>query len=275
MKVFLLLSRSCLDFFRDNGLMLAGSLSYFMMMALVPFFLFLITVFGHLLGQYPEMHRFLLAKLVSFSPSVTREITDYLTTIITYKGLGTFSLVLYGLLSYQVFASVENALNAIFKVKKRRRFVVSVLVSLVVVTLIIALLIISFAAASVIPVLKTLAPAIPGIKIGRITKFLLQFVLPFSLILCSTMLVYILVPKTKVRFLSALTGAFFTTSLLEIAKYVFAWYVSSVAQFGKIYGPLTAFILFLLWLFYSSCIFLIGGEIVHNLGNQKRIYGGS
>ena len=275
MKFFLLLGRSCLDFFRDNGLMLAGSLSYFMMMALVPFFLFLITVFGHLLGQYPDMHTFLLAKLVSFSPSVTQEITEALSKIVSHKGLGTFSLLLYGLLSYQVFASVENALNTIFKVKKRRRFIVSVLVSLVVVTLIIALLFVSFAAASVIPVLKTLMPDIPGVRIGKVTQVLLQFVLPFSLVLCSTMLVYVLVPKTKVRFVSALTGAFFTASLLEIAKYVFAWYVSSVVQFGKIYGPLTAFILFLLWLFYSSCIFLIGGEIVHNLGNQKRIYGGS
>jgi uncharacterized BrkB/YihY/UPF0761 family membrane protein len=28
---------------------------------------------------------------------------------------------------------------------------------------------------------------------------------------------------------------------------------------------LTAFVVFLLWVFYSSCIFLIGAEIVHNL----------
>ncbi|HAM51008.1 MAG TPA: hypothetical protein DCP92_10095 [Nitrospiraceae bacterium] len=38
---------------------------------------------------------------------------------------------------------------------------------------------------------------------------------------------------------------------------------------GTIYGPLSAFVIFLLWVFYSSCIFLIGAEVVHNLGSLK------
>jgi membrane protein len=176
-------------------------------------------------------------------------------------------------LSYQVFASVETALNTIFKVKKKRRFIFSLLVSLAVVTLIIALLTVSFAAASFMPLLKSLGRDLPVVKIGKITKFFLGFVLPFVLVLFSTMLLYVLVPKTRVQLSSALKGAFFTTVLLEVAKYGFTWYVSSVAQFGKIYGPLTAFVIFLLWMFYSSSIFLIGAEIVHNLGNQRRIKG--
>ena len=269
MKLVRIIGRSCVDFFRDNGLMLAGSLSYFTMMALVPFCLFVITLFGYFLGQYPDFYKFFLAKLTNFFPSVTQEITDDLTKIITYKGLGKFSLLLYWVLSYQVFASVEMALNAIFKVKKKRTFIFSLLVSLAVVTLIIALLTASFATASFIPLLKTLGPSLPGIRIGRITAFLLGFVLPFVLVLFSTMLLYVLVPKTRVRLSSALTGAFFTTVLLEVAKYAFTWYVSSLTHFGKIYGPLTAFVIFLLWMFYSSCIFLIGAEIVHNLGDRR------
>ncbi len=35
------------DFFRDGGIMLAGSLSYFFMMMVVPFSLFLIALGGH------------------------------------------------------------------------------------------------------------------------------------------------------------------------------------------------------------------------------------
>jgi uncharacterized BrkB/YihY/UPF0761 family membrane protein len=33
---------------------------------------------------------------------------------------------------------------------------------------------------------------------------------------------------------------------------------------------MTAFVIFLLWFFYSSCIFLIGAEMVHNLGISKK-----
>ena len=274
MRMVRLIGRSFLDFFRDNGLMLAGSMSYFTMMALVPLCLFLITVFGYFLGQYPDFYKFFLAKLTGFFPTVTQDITDNLMTIISYKGIGKFSLLLYAILSFQVFASMETALNTIFKVKKRRHFVFSIIVSLVVVTLIIALLTASFAAASFIPLLKTLGSDFPGIKIGKITKFLLQFVLPFVLVLFSIMLLYGIVPKTRVALTSAVRGAFFATVMLEIAKHGFTWYVINIAHFGKIYGPLTAFVMFLLWLFYSSVIFLIGAEIVHNLGSQKQMRSG-
>lgn len=274
MRMIRVIGRSFLDFFRDNGLMLAGSMSYFTIMALVPLCLFLITLLGYFLGQYPDFYKFFLAKLTGFFPTVTQEITDDLTKIISFKGLGKFSLLLYGLLSFQVFASMEAALNAIFKVKQRRNFLVSIVVSLVVVTLIIALLTVSFAAASVIPLLKTLGSDFSGIRIGKITKFLLQFVVPFVLVLFSIMLLYVIVPKTKVALFSALKGSLFATVMLEVAKHAFTWYVIDVAHFGKIYGPLTAFVMFLLWMFYSSCIFLIGAEIVHNLGSQKKIRSG-
>ncbi|MBI5188491.1 MAG: YihY/virulence factor BrkB family protein [Nitrospirae bacterium] len=51
---------------------------------------------------------------------------------------------------------------------------------------------------------------------------------------------------------------------------LFTWYVGTVMRFGTIYGPLTAFVVFLLWVFYSSCIFLIGAEVVHNQGTGRR-----
>ena len=41
-------------------------------------------------------------------------------------------------------------------------------------------------------------------------------------------------------------GALFATVFLEIAKHIFTWYVGTVVQFGTIYGPLTAFVVFLL-----------------------------
>lgn len=271
MRIFRVIGRSFLDFFRDNGLMLAGSMSYFTMMALVPLCLFLITVFGYFLGHFPEFYKFFLTKLTDFFPTVTQEITDDLGRIISYKGLGKFSLLLYWLLSYQVFASMETALNTIFKIKKKRHVFFSVLVSLMVITLLIALLFASFAAASLVPLLKTFGPSVTGIKIGKITKILLSFVLPFVLILFSITLLYVMVPKTKVRISSALSGAFFATAMLEVAKHLFSWYVSDVVQLGKIYGPLTAFVMFMLWIFYSSCIFLIGAGIAHNLSNQKQV----
>jgi len=268
-KTLRLIFRSCIDFYRDNGLMLAGSMSYFTMMAIVPLCIFLITLFGHFLGEYPGFYKFFLAKITNFFPVATQEITNDLAKIISYHGLGKMSLVLYGLLSYQVFASIEMSLNAIFKITKQRHVIFSLMVSLAVVALVFALLTTTFAVASFVPLLGTLAHVVPLVKIGVITKIFLRFVLPFVLVMFLIMLLYVLVPKTRISAMHALKGAFFAAVLLELAKHAFTWYVSSVAHFGKIYGSLTAFVMFLLWMFYSSSIFLIGAEIVHNLQSPK------
>lgn len=270
MRSLRIIGRSVIDFFRDDGLMFAAAMSYFTMMAIVPFCLFFITLFGYVLGHYPEFNRYFLSRLMNLFPDVTKEITQDISKLISFQGIGKVGLLLYGFLSYQVFTSYESALNAIFKVKKKRKFIFSVLISLSVVTLIIALLLMSFAATSIIPLLKALSPFLPGLKIGNITQFIIRFILPFVLVLFVVTMLYILMPKKKVSFFDAFRGAMFTTIFLEMAKHIFTWYVRSVVELGKIYGPLTAFISFLLWVFYSSGIFLIGAEIVHNSGRARK-----
>lgn len=260
-----ILSRSVADFFRDGGIMLAGAISYFSMMALVPLCLFLITILGYILGHYHGFYEFLLKKLSHFFPDITSEIVSELGKLMAFKGIGTFSVVLYGVLSLQVFSSVESALNRIFKTKQRRTFLWSAILALVIITFLISMLLISFIATSLVPLLLNMRDIFPNLRIGIITVFLIRYVIPFFMVLFSITVMYIFFPKAKVKMSHALAGSLFATVFLEIAKHVFTWYVGTVINFGTIYGPLTAFVLFLLWMFYSSCIFLIGAEIVHNL----------
>ena len=270
MRFLKIIGKSFIDFFRDEGLMLAGSMSYFTMMALIPFCLFMLTLLGYLLGQYPEFYRFFSGKLAGLFPAVTEDVTREILKLISNKGLGKVSLFLYGFLSYQVFASFEHSLNVIFKVTKKRNIVASVLLSLAMVTLLLGLIMASFAAASAVPLINVAKPYLPAVKIGKMTGFILRFVLPFVLMLFAATVLYKMLPKARVKFPDAFKGAFFTTLFLEVAKYVFTLYVVKVMHLGKIYGSLSAFIVFLLWMFYSSSIFLIGAEIVHNLGRPRK-----
>ncbi len=270
MRYLKIIGKSFTDFFKDDGIMLAGSTSYFFMMALVPFCLFLITIFGYILGRYQEFYEFFSSRLISFFPDITSGLTKELKKLMTFKGIGSLSLVLYGILSFPVFSSIENALNVIFKVKKKRHFFWSVIISLIILTILIFMLVVSFAATSLIPLLKALREVFPELRTGLITGFLIRYVVPFFMVFFTIAASYIFFPKTKVGTSHALIGALFTTVLLEFAKHLFTLYVGTVIKFGTIYGPLTAFVVFLLWVFYSSCIFLIGAEMVHNLGSYKK-----
>lgn len=270
MRHLKLVLKSFIDFFRDGGITLASSISYFSMMAIVPFCIFLITIFGYMLGHYDDFYDFFIRRLISFFPQITSEITKEIGKLIQFRVIGTFSIILYGILSYQIFASIENALNIIFKVEKKRNFFLSIAASLTIITLIIFILIVSFMATSLIPLLKVLKQVFPELRIGVITGIIIRYVIPFLMVFFSVSVIYIFFPKTRIKTSHAFAGALFTTVLFEIAKHVFTWYVGTIVEYGTIYGPLTAFVVFLLWFFYSSCIFLIGAELVHNLTEKSK-----
>ena len=251
--------------------MLAASLSYFGMMALVPFCLFVVALFGQLLGNNPEFNLFLYSRLSSLFPSATEKISQDIVNVISHRGLGKFSLLLYGFLSFQLFRSLEHALNIIFKTKIKRLLLRSLLASMVMITLIIVLISMAFIAASLIPLITELKPSFPEIRFSRVTAFLVGYLLPFIMVLLTMTAVYRILPRTQVSFLQAFKGACFTAVMLELAKHLFTLYVVRVAHFGAVYGPLTAFVLFLLWMYYSSSLFLIGAEIVCLAGGDRNL----
>ena len=261
--------KSFVDFFKDGGLMLAGALSYFFMMAIIPFCLFLVALFGHFIGENQAFLKFFSGKLTDLFPSITYKITEELKKLISYRGLGTFTFLLYGLLSLQLFSSLQTAVNTIFKIRAGRPFHVSLVRSLFIVTLIFIVIMMSFGATSAISILKALKEVLPAIKVGKIAGFFIGYLIPFVLTFLVLAIMYKFLPLRKVQMRIALAGSLFTTILHEAAKHLFTFYVVKVVHLGTIYGPLSAFVIFLLWVFYSSCIFLIGAEVVHNLQGSR------
>ena len=262
--------RSIIDFFRDGGLMLAASISYFSMMAVLPFCLFLISIFAYFIGNDESFFRFFTAKLMNFFPKAAQSIARELRSALSYRGVGTFTVVAYGLLSYQLYSSLESAINVVFKVKDRRSFISHLFISLFLITLLILVFLASFGASSAISVLNTFRDEFPGIQIHAITVFVIRYVVPFIMSFLIIATLYLILPKRRIKWRNAAIGALTATVFHEAAKYIFTFYVVKVVKLGTVYGPLSAFIIFLLWGFYSSCIFLIGAETVHNLEMQKK-----
>lgn len=262
-----MLARSVRDYFRDGGMTYAASLAFFGMTAIVPLCLFLVTIFGSVLGGNVGFFDFFSEKLIGLFPSITKGITAEIKKLIVFKGIGKTSLLLYALMSLQLYTAIHKAMEAVFKVNERRTVLRSVLLPLVVGSVLVVLMLASFALTSAVPFMILYKKYIPWLEIGVITTVLIRFVLPILLVQFAAITIYILVPKMKVRFFDAFWGGLFTALMLEASKHVFTWYVGSVASLGTIYGSLTAFVVFMLWVFYSSSIFLIGAEIVHNLGD--------
>jgi membrane protein len=72
---------------------------------------------------------------------------------------------------------------------------------------------------------------------------------------------YHYVPNTHVRWRYALAGGVFAALGFEVAKRALAWYVGSTSSFSTIYGAFATVPIFLLWLYLSWVIVLMGAVI--------------
>lgn len=56
---------------------------------------------------------------------------------------------------------------------------------------------------------------------------------------------------------------------IEIARYLFAWYISSVSNYGKFYGTYAVIISMAVWIYYSSLIILLAAEVSKFIYDKK------
>ncbi len=133
--------------------------------------------------------------------------------------------------------------------------------------------------------LLTLTPILMGASIG-VTSYLgsLPFVqqvvtqisgvvkigLPFLLAFVAFLLMYLILPTRRVRLVHGTIGALVATVLFELAKYGFAVFVSKFSTYDLIYGAVLATLpLFVIWIYLSWLIILLGAEISHSLEDYR------
>jgi membrane protein len=266
MKIAVLLIRSVRDYFRDAGMVYSASLAYCVMLAFIPLCILAATAVGYALGGHTEFHTYLAAKLIGLFPEITGEIRAELRNLIAHRSLGPATIALFAVLSFQLYVALQKALEAVFKVPRQRKFLGTILMATLIGMVLMVLVFVSFAVTALVPLMSAaLERWFPGYTLRILGIALVKFVVPFFVTLVSVALIYMVVPRRRIRFKSAMAGALFTALMLELAKHVFTWYVGSVVQLGTIYGSLSAAAVLLLWVYYASAILLIGGELVHHI----------
>ena len=184
-----------------------------------------------------------------------------------------FALPLFIWFSTRLFAGVRTALNEIYDVAARpgprRNFVANYvrgkLRDVVMVVLALALLLANSAMSVMLGILlargEAWAPEYGFLftSLGRWAAELLAFTFSFALFY----VVYRHASAQRVRRVPALVASVFTAGLYEVAKRLFALYVREVAASSQfsVDANLGAIILFVLWVFYTAFVFLLGGVV--------------
>ncbi|UCG77564.1 MAG: YihY/virulence factor BrkB family protein [Nitrospirota bacterium] len=246
----------------------AASLSYFTIMSIVPFTLLLITLVGLFLGGNPAVIDFIKNEIFEAFPEVTHDITSDIAKLITYKSIGIVSFLIYAYLSLRLMRSIEVSLNMTLGLKGKRKIHHSILISFGIITAIIFLFFVSFSITTIASLEEFLKRFIPAYETGVIFNmlmFFIQFILAWLIIT----LFYLFLPRKRPLFKFSFRSAFFVSIMLMFAKHLFTLFIRYVFMLGHIYGPLAAFIIFFLWIYYSSCIFLFGAQMINELTRDK------
>ena len=92
---------------------------------------------------------------------------------------------------------------------------------------------------------------------------------PFLILTSTFMLIYMLMPNTRVSWKAALIGGLVGGVLWEMNSQFNIIFASKVVSASKIYGPLGALPVFLLGLYFSWLIMLFGAQVAYAVQNRK------
>ena len=244
------------NFFENNCMQHATALSYTTLLSLVPLMAVMLSIFT----AFPvfedisvQIQNFVFENFVPTSGEVVQKyIQEFSDNASKLTGQGILVLMLTSLM---MMATIDKSLNTMWHSSKPRRAMSRFMVYWSVLTLGPILIGVSLAISSYVLSLPLLSEtASYGRKLG------LLITLPFFMETLAFTLLYIIVPNCRVSFRPALVGGAVAALLFELAKQAFSLYITNFPTYETIYGAMATVPVFLIWIFFSWAITLIGAE---------------
>ena len=245
--------------FRDDKCFeTAGALSYTTLFAVVPLLtamVAILAVFPVFAGLREHVSDFIFR---NFVPASGETVQGYLFQFADNASKLTVAGIVFLLASaLMMLASIEDRFNRIWRVPSPRKGSSRFLLYWAALTLGPLLLVAAVAASSWV----FAQPVLRGAGGAGVLGLRLVALLPFAITWAGLTVLYQLVPNRRVRWRDAAAGALAGALLFEAARNGFAAYVQGIANYRAVYGALAAIPIFLIWIYLSWVIVLLGATL--------------
>ena len=237
----------------------ASALAFTTLLALVPLltvmFAILSIVFPFFVEWRDEIETLLYSNLApATGDAVQTYLREFSGQVGSLTGLGLAGLLVTALL---LLSTIEDAFNQIWSVAKGRTLSQRLLLYWAMLTLGPILMVISIA------VTTYLGSNVLGqwVSVASGPHEVVLGALPVLLQALGFFLMYLIVPSCPVRPRSALVGAVVTLALFELTKFGFVIFISNFDTYQIIYGAMWSIPVFLLWIYLSWLVILLGACI--------------
>ena len=249
---------------KDHLSLVASGIAFNAFLAFVPFLTSIVLTYGIIASaEQVARHISMLSEMLPEQAAdvIGSQLQNMVQTASSSTGLSlvvTLGIALYGAL--RGATGIISGLNIIFEVEESRSFVSQMLVA---VAITIGLILSFFLASAGISVMSFLSAALPDI--GGVVHDALQvgfWITAAMGVSVVVSLIYRHAPNRgdlEWRWLTP--GSVLATATWLIGTFAFGVYVRSFGNFQAVYGALGAVIIFLLWLYLSAYILLLGAEL--------------
>jgi membrane protein len=265
---FDLLKQTVTDWLKHKAARLAAALAYYMVFSLAPLLIILVGVAGMIFGQDIAAN-YLSGQFAEMTGGVGTDVTTQIIKnadeqrnsglIATMIGFGMLLLGASG-----VFGQLQDALNTIWEVPPRPdggllkmaqdRFMAFTMV-LGVGFLLVASIVLSTALTTVSGFIDEYSPLRGSLATGQYINLVASFAITVLLFA----VLYRALPDVKLTWGDVWLGAVGIAVLFTLGKQGLAIYLGR-ASFNSTYGAAGSILVLLVWIYYSTQIFLLGAE---------------
>jgi len=268
----------------DNVFFMAGAITFNVLVALVPILLLVIGISGFILSsRFPDPASALSTLLVGNLPEVDGmvELVARVERIINtlLEDRTSFSVVgslVFLWISTRLVGTLRVVLREVFDFPHGRGIIHGKVFDGLMVVVGGLLFVVNIGITVVMQGAEEYGLTLMGLQ-GAGTTLIRQAtaqLLAFASIWTLFLLIYRYFPPRRIPMRSALVAATFTGILFEVAKSLFSWYVTSVADFRSAYGGLTSAAVLFFWIYYGAVVFILGGEVaqVYTMSRTRRLH---
>ena len=261
------------SFIEDDALSRGAAIAFYAATSIAPVLLIVIAIAGLAFGRAAAQNAINLQLnglmgqqtadvLQSAVASAAGKSSGILATII---GIATLVTTASG-----VFSEMQSALNVIWKAKPKpitlSRLLQTRAIGLGLVATLGFLLIVSLTVSAGLAAFGDYLDSIAPIE--KLVLTILNFAFSLSLLSVLFAAIYKVLPDRPIQWRDVIVGAMVTAILFMIGKTLIGWYLGSTA-IGSSYGAAGGLIIFLLWVYYSVQVFLLGAEFTKIYANRK------
>lgn len=270
--IWKMLKETVFAFIEDEALSRGAAIAFYAATSIAPLLLIVIAIAGLVFGREAAQGA-ITAQLASLMGQQTADLLQAAAVSAANPTSGLFAtLVGVGALiatASGVFGEMQSSLNAIWKAEPKgttvSRLIRARALSLGLVAALGFLLIVSLAVSAGLTAFGVYLDLI--LPFGKIILSALNALASFAIISVIFAAVYKVLPDRKLEWRDVVVGAVVTAFLFTIGKTLIGWYIGS-SGVASAYGAAGALLVFLLWVYYSVQIFLLGSEFTKVFANR-------